>query len=73
MIVAKNYEDNEEKSRFSKFSKNFQTILKHNAEQDKGMHSYRLGLNEYADLVSVLYYYSNMQKSIIITKSSLES
>ena len=27
--------------------------MQHNAEQERGLHSYRLGINEYSDLVSV--------------------
>ena len=37
-----------------KFSKNFATVLEHNSEQVLGLHTYTLGLNEYADLVSKL-------------------
>lgn len=59
-ISAKSYEsDDEEQSRFGKFSKNFAEIIKHNSEQALGMHSYTLGLNEYADMVSWIIKYSN--------------
>ena len=36
-----------------KFSQNFAAILQHNSEQVLGLHTYQLGLNEYADLVSI--------------------
>lgn len=42
--------DEEEQSRFMKFSKNFVTIIEHNSEQVAGLHTYTLGLNEYADM-----------------------
>ena len=52
LLLAKVYDAREEKSRFEKFSKNVQTILEHNSEQMLRRHTYKLGLNEYADLVS---------------------
>ena len=52
-FVAKSYSSSEEKSRLSKFTANFKAIMQHNAEQERGLHSYRLGINEYSDLVSV--------------------
>lgn len=47
---SKSYSAEEEKSRFMKFSQNFAAILQHNSEQVLGLHTYQLGLNEYADL-----------------------
>jgi len=47
---SKSYSSMEEKSRFIKFNNNFKAIIQHNAEQERGLHSYRLGINEYSDL-----------------------
>ena len=58
-IIAKTYEsDEEEQKRYQKFSKNLAHIIDHNSEQALGMHSYTLGLNEYADMVRLIIPYS---------------
>ncbi|XP_067686064.1 cathepsin L-like [Haliotis asinina] len=46
----KQYEESVETQRAFIFEKNLAYIHKHNLEADKGMHSYRLGVNEYTDL-----------------------
>lgn len=42
--------EEEEKMRFGKFAQNFVTVVKHNNEEAMGLHSYRMGINEYSDL-----------------------
>ena len=43
------------------WEKNLHHINQHNLEADLGLHSYRLGINEYSDLVSTVYKdYSDM-------------
>ena len=41
-------------SRKSVWLENLDVIAKHNIEADMGHHSYRLGMNEYGDLVSLI-------------------
>ena len=43
--------------RKSVWLKNLDVITKHNLEADLGHHSFRLGMNEYGDMVSLLYNY----------------
>ncbi|XP_067950852.1 cathepsin L-like [Watersipora subatra] len=47
---GKSYSEDEEQSRFQKFSKNFEKIVHHNAEHEKGLHTYSMGLNQYSDM-----------------------
>ena len=42
----------EELHRFQIFTKHLKMIVKHNLEHDLGLHSYRLGINKFATLVS---------------------
>jgi len=46
------YGHDAEHFRFTIFQKNVERIINHNLEADLGMHSYRLGLNKYADLTA---------------------
>lgn len=46
----KQYLGAEHNHRFSIFQKNLETIEKHNSEYSMGMHTYRLGINHFADL-----------------------
>jgi len=48
----KQYLGDEHNLRFSIFQKNLETIEKHNSEYSMGMHTYRLGINHFADLTS---------------------
>ncbi|RWS22930.1 cathepsin L1-like protein, partial [Leptotrombidium deliense] len=49
----KNYNDQKEESyRRSIFVENVKKIIKHNIEADLGLHSYVLGVNEFADLTT---------------------
>lgn len=43
----------EESTRKSIFSTNLKKINAHNREADNGVHTYRLGVNKFADLVSI--------------------
>jgi hypothetical protein len=50
---TKNYETAVQKAaRFAIWKKNYDFVEKHNIEADAGMHSYRVKMNEYGDLVS---------------------
>lgn len=48
----KQYLGAEHSLRFSIFQKNLETIEKHNSEYSLGMHTYRLGINHFADLTT---------------------
>jgi C1A family cysteine protease len=48
----KQYGAEEHSLRFSIFQKNLETIEKHNSEYSLGMHTYRLGINHFADLTT---------------------
>ena len=43
---------NEELYRRTVWEKNFYTVAMHNVEHDMEMHTYRLGMNSFADMVS---------------------
>lgn len=46
------YAESEEQHRLSVFQDNLRKIEKHNAEAAAGLHTYRLALNKFSDLVS---------------------
>ena len=50
--VGKKYDTEEEKLRFSAFSRNIESIELHNSEAEAGKFTYRLGVHEFADMVS---------------------
>jgi len=51
MLYNKNYE-NDESARRTAWEANVKVIQEHNVRAELGMHSYRLGLNKYADLTN---------------------
>ena len=42
--------------RFGIFHDNLEKIIKHNKEADKGVHSYRLGVNNFTDLTNAEFH-----------------
>ena len=52
------------------WEKNLDYIQKHNAEADIGLHSYTLGVNQFADLVSCQLVLSSSSNQIIIERIS---
>jgi len=52
----RNYASNgEELTRRAIFEENYKFIERHNSEADNGMHSYRLGVNQFADMTNAEY------------------
>ena len=51
MSLGKEYSSEEEQLRFSTFSRNVESIERHNDEAEAGNFTYRLGINEFSDLV----------------------
>ena len=49
---GKKYEPEEEKFRMKVFMENKYKILQHNAAFEKGQHSFKLGMNQYGDMVN---------------------
>ena len=52
-MFQKRYPAQEEGARRLVWEKNVGEIIRHNLEYDLGMHTFRKGLNEYADMVSI--------------------
>ena len=51
MPLGKEYSSEEEQLRFLTFSRNVESIESHNNEAEAGNFTYRLGINEFSDLV----------------------
>ncbi|UYV61087.1 Ctla2a [Cordylochernes scorpioides] len=49
---GKSYSPEEEFHRKAIFNENLEEIIKHNLDYDLGLKSYRLGLNQFSDMVS---------------------
>ena len=50
--VGKKYDTDEEKLRFSAFSRNIESMEEHNSKAEAGKFTYRLGIHEFSDMVS---------------------
>ena len=60
-------DEGEETKRRLIWQENLEFIVKHNLEHQRGLHSYRLGMNEFRDMVSTCMY---LQTNIFLCMSS---
>jgi cathepsin L len=60
---GKKYKPEEDKYHMKVFMENKYKIIKHNAAYEKGQHSFKLGMNQYGDMVNenpLLVFLSNV-------------
>ena len=63
----------QEALRRSIFNQNLQHIEKHNAEAEQGLHSYTLGINQFADMTHEEFLSSRPTKPLKLERQDLDS
>lgn len=70
---GKKYEPEEEKFRMRVFMENKYKILQHNAAFEKGQHSFKLGMNQYGDMVNEKMSLVFLYNVIVVCMSDFDS